>query len=129
MKLFIQGRSVSKLQDCSKPHETTEFFNRADKKMKKHVYVLIMCFAAVVFLIGCQSLAWYKDGASSEDFDRDLRSATWMASLEVGAVPVASGGTSGAIAAGIAHGMRRNELVKKYMLEKGWRLVPKDSGR
>lgn len=78
---------------------------------------------------GCQSKAWYREGATEAEFNSDLAESTMRASIAVGPVPVTppAAGMTGAVMSGISHGLRRNELVKQYMLEKGWRLVPKTS--
>ena len=95
------------------------------KFCKKILHLTLFAFLALS--VGCQTKVWEKVGATEADFNSDFQDATWRASLDVGAVPVVpvASGMGGAIAAGVSHGLRRNELVKQYMLDKGWRLVPK----
>jgi len=93
--------------------------------LKKYLHLALFAFLALS--VGCQTTYWEKNGATETELNSDLQEATWRATSVVGAAPVvpAAGGVGGAIAAGVSHGLRRNELVRQYMLEKGWRLVPK----
>lgn len=83
---------------------------------------------AALLLTGCQTTVWYKEGASVEEFNKDMAQANYNANIATaGIVAPSQGGAGAAIATGVTTGMKRVELAKEYMFMRGWRLVPKDT--
>ena len=80
---------------------------------------LIPLAIAAVTLAGCQNkIVWDKSGATAVDFDKAKLECEYEA-----AKATASGGNFGmssAVGAGIAEGMKRQELGTMCLRSKGW---------
>lgn len=79
---------------------------------------VISCALTMAGCAGGGQMRWVKPGATSLDFDQDKTACEYEA-----AKATASGGNFGmqsAIGAGIAEGMKRNELGTICMRTKGW---------
>lgn len=75
-----------------------------------------LCFAFA--LAGCSHVVWEKPGATQADFELDRARCEYEATLGTPSTPVYSVG--GAIGAGIAEGMRQNQLGTLCMRARGY---------
>ena len=83
---------------------------------------------STLLLTGCQTKVWEKEGASLEDFNKDMAQANYNANVATaGIVAPYQGGAGAAIATGVTSGMKQAALVKEYMFMRGWRLVPEET--
>lgn len=81
---------------------------------------LIALAVAVGALAGCTTIM-VKPGSSQYDFAADKSTCEYEA-LKYGHVDIRSGGGIGAgFSAGIEEGLRRNEITKACLEQKGWR--------
>jgi len=89
--------------------------------MRKPLISMLLIASAVSVLAGCASGQWAKEGATASDFNADRSACEYEAMKYAGGY---DNSYQTAFASGLDMALRRNEITKACLQQKGYRLVP-----